>query len=136
MPEITIVDFYCRTATLSVLNDTDLEEQEKICREYCDTHGLTLGMVNCDPLSVLQFRERLALNRMRKRYLDGTIQGVVVINPDSLSRSTVRQAILLSEMEQHNIALHVVDGRLEETPHGKFLLALSAFLIEVERERI
>src|SRR5207302_9417732 len=98
MPEITIADIYCRTATSSPEDDARLKEQEQICREYCEAQGLTVGLVNYDSLSVLQLRERVALNRMRSRYLDGTIQGVVVTSLDRLSRSSVHLAILVNEM--------------------------------------
>lgn len=130
-----IVDIYCRTATSSQQDSTRLEEQEQICREYCVAQGLTVGLVNYDSLSGLQFRERMALNRMRNRYHDGTIQGVVVTILDRLSRSNIHLAILLNEMELHNTALHIVQGPLEKTVQGRYLLALSSFITEVEREK-
>ncbi len=130
-----IVDIYCRTATSSEEDDARLEEQEQICREYCAVQGLTVGMVHRESISGLLFRERQALNRVRDRYLDGTIQGVVVTSLDRLSRSNIHLAILLNEMELHNIALHIVQGSLEKTVQGRYLLALSSFITEVEREK-
>jgi site-specific DNA recombinase len=135
MPEPTIVDIYCRTATSSPDDNTRLEEQERICREYCAAQGLTVGLVSYESFSGIQLHERAMLNRMRHRYKEGTIQGVVITNLDRLTRSFVHLAILMEEMEEHNVTLHIVEDRLAETARGKFIHAMSAFLKEVKQEK-
>jgi DNA invertase Pin-like site-specific DNA recombinase len=90
--------------------------------------GLTVGEVYREELSGRLFRERQALNHMRSRYLNGTIQGIVVTSLDRLSRSLLHLVMLVNEMEERQIALHVVQDRLEDSVQGKWLLALSAFL--------
>src|ERR1700674_2693071 len=44
--------------------------------------------------------------------------------------------MLVNEMEQAHITLHVVQDCLEDSLQGKWLLALSAFLTTVEREKL
>src|SRR5437879_3870634 len=81
-----IVDIYCRVSTDDQEDNTSLDEQEAVGREYCRQHGFIVGMVHREVFSGYVYREREKLALMRKRYRDGNIQGVVICTLDRLSR--------------------------------------------------
>jgi len=111
----TIVDIYCRLASKKHADAFGHEEQEAICRAFCEAHGLIVGMVHHEVPSL--DRERLRL--MRIRYRDGIIQGVVMTHLSCLTSSLPHMAVLVGEMEARNVTLHLVEEQLDGTPHGR-----------------
>jgi site-specific DNA recombinase len=132
----TIVDIYCRVSTDPQEDNTSLEEQEACGREYCREHGLIVGEVWKETYSGFVYRERKKLAKMRERYRDGRIQGVVIRTLDRLSRNQTHVAVLLEEMEHYGVALHCVKEKIDDSPMGKFVTAALALVAEMEREKI
>lgn len=132
----TIVDIYCRVSTDPQEDNTSLDEQEAGSRQYCVQNSLIVSQVHHEVWSGYQYREREKLNVMRERYRDGKIQGVVIRTLDRLSRSQVHNAILMEEMEHYGIVLHCVKEVIDDTPMGKFIRMVLAFVAEMEREKI
>ena len=131
-----VVDIYCRVSTDPQEDNSSLDEQEAAGRAYCAEHGYVVGMVHREVFSGYQYREREKLELMRERYRDGKIQGVVIRTLDRLSRSQVHNAILMEEMEHHDITLHCVKENIDDSPMGKFVRMVLAFVAEMEREKI
>lgn len=131
-----VVDIYCRVSTDPQEDNTSLDEQENAGRVYCQEHGLTVGIVHREVFSGFQYRERQKLDLMRSRYRDGLITGVVIRTLDRLSRSQVHNAILMEEMEHYSVMLHCVKEKIDDTPMGKFVRMVLAFVAEMEREKI
>ena len=133
---MTVVDLYCRVSTDPQEDNTSLDEQEACGREYCRANGLIIGMVHREVFSGYQYRERDELSLMRSRYQNGKIQGVICRTLDRLSRSQVHNAILMEEMEHYGVVLHCVKESIDDTPMGKFIRMVLAFVAEMEREKI
>ncbi len=131
-----VVDIYCRVSTDPQEDNTSLDEQEATGREYCREHGYIVGMVHREVFSGYHYRERQKLNLVRQRYREGKIRGVVIRTLDRLSRSQVHNAILMEEMEHHNVALYCIKENIDDTPMGKFIRMVLAFVAEMEREKI
>jgi len=131
-----IVDLYCRVSTDGQEENTSFDEQERAGRDYCHEHGLAVGMVHRETFTGYQYREREKLGLMRERYRDDKIQGVVIRTLDRLSRSQVHNAILMEEMEHHDITLHCVKESIDDTSMGKFTRMILSFVAEMEREKI
>lgn len=134
--ERIVVDIYCRVSTDPQEDNTSLDEQEAVGREYCREHGYIVGMIHREVFSGYVYREREKLALMRERYLSGKIQGVVVRTFDRLSRKEVHFGILLEEMEHHKIGLHCVKEVLEESLIGRMTRLFLGFLAEWEWEKI
>jgi site-specific DNA recombinase len=134
----TIVDIYCRVSTDPQDDNTSHEEQERSAREYCRQNGLIVGMVHHETFSGFVYREREKLSLMRERYRNGKIQGVVVRTFDRLSRKQVHAAVLLDEMDHHDVTLHCVmePVRSEDKAMEQFVRMVFAFIAEIEREKI
>jgi site-specific DNA recombinase len=133
---VTIVDIYCRVSTDPQEDNSSLDEQEQAGRDYCRANGLVIGMVHREVFSGYQYREREKLDLLRERYRSGLIQGVVIRTLDRLSRSQVHNAILMEEMEHHEVTLYCVKESIDDTPMGKFIRMVLAFVAEMEREKI
>src|SRR5712692_7940215 len=131
-----VVDIYCRVSTDPQEDNTSLDEQEAAGREYCLEHGYIVGMVHREVFSGYMYREREKLDLMRRRYREGKIQGVVTRTLDRLSRSQVHNAILMEEMEHHNVTLYCVKENIDDTPMGKFIRMVLAFVAEMQRDKI
>src|SRR5947209_3696359 len=134
--EAPVVDLYCRVSTDPQEDNTSLDEQEAVGREYCRVRGYIVGMVHREVWSGYQYREREKLGLMRERYREGHIQGVVIRTLDRLSRSQVHNAILMEEMEHHGGVLYCVKENIDDTSMGKFVRMVLAFVAEMEREKI
>lgn len=132
----TVVDIYCRVSTDPQEDNTSLDEQEAVSRQYCAEHGLIVGEVWREVFSGYMYRERPDLDKMRARYREGKIQGVVIRTLDRLSRSQVHNAILMEEMEHYGATLYCVKENIDDTPMGKFIRMVLAFVAEMEREKI
>lgn len=133
---MTIVDIYCRVSTDDQENNTSFDEQEACGREYCRQHNLIVGEVWKESHSGFFYRERKKLAKMRKRYQENKIQGVVFRTLDRLSRKQEHVAILLEELEHYNIEIHCVKEVIDNTSMGKFARMVLAFVAEMEREKI
>src|SRR5947207_13110161 len=131
-----VVDIYCRVSTDPQEDNSSLDEEEAAGWAYCAEHCYVVGMVHREVFSGYQYREREKLELMRERYRDGKIQGVVIRTLDRLSRSQVHNAILMEEMEHHDITLHCVKENIDDSPMGKFVRMVLAFVAEMEREKI
>jgi DNA invertase Pin-like site-specific DNA recombinase len=136
IPQKKVVDIYCRVSTDEQENNTSLEGQEVEARQFCNDNNLIIGEIHHEIFTGYKYRERKKLDSIRHRYRDGKIQGVVVRTLDRLSRAQSHVAILIEEMEHHNITLYSVKEVIDETPMGKFARMVLSFVAEMEREKI
>lgn len=132
------VDIYCRVSTDPQEDNTSFDEQERCARQFCREQGFVVGLVHCEVWSGYQYRERQKLSLMRDRYREGKIQGVVVRTFDRLSRRQAHAAILMEEMEYHNVAFHCIMDPVnkEDKAMEQFVRMILAFVAEMEREKI
>jgi site-specific DNA recombinase len=117
-------------------DNTSLGEQEEAGKQFCKENGLIVGIIHREVFSGYQYREREKLDLVRHRYREGKIQGVVIRTLDRLSRSQVHNAILMEEMEHYKITLYCIKENIDDTPMGKFVRMILAFVAEMEREKI
>lgn len=136
MSELSIVDIYCRISTDDQEDNTSLDEQEVCGRTYCEEHGLIVGEVWRETYSGYKYRERKKLTKVRERYREGKIQGVVIRTLDRLSRNQTHIAVLLEEMEHYKVQLYSVKEKIDDSSMGKFVTAALALVAEMEREKI
>ena len=128
---ITVVDIYCRNAAE---DGNTLAEQEAACRQFAEAAGLTIGMVFTEIASGVSL-EREQLTRLRRRYLAGEIQGVVICARERLSRSLIHYVMLREEMNAHDVTLYCIDEHSDETATGRLIKTVLTFMAEVEQEK-
>lgn len=69
-----VVNIYCRVSADPQEDNTNLDEQESVGRQFCIEQGLIVGMVHHEVFLGYQYREREKLELMRQRYREGHIQ--------------------------------------------------------------
>lgn len=136
MPESVTVDIYCRTATEKQPDEPNsLEEQERLCRQYCQEHSLLVGVVYQEVFSGIKYLERKLLTTMRECYRRGITQGIVITALDRLSRSMTHLAILVEEMEKHGIELYVVSEVGQDAVTARHVRMTLAFIAGIQRDK-
>lgn len=125
MPEPITVDIYARSATEKQSGDNTLDIQETACRQYCDENGLTVGTCFREVISgISNPNHPPLLNKLRGRIRSGAIQGVVILRLNRLSRKLEYQLMLIEEIKQAGIALHIVSDKDNPMPELKQLQRL------------
>ncbi|QBD75207.1 recombinase family protein [Ktedonosporobacter rubrisoli] len=104
------VFLYCRVAVNDATSNAILDRQEAACRAYSTQHGLTVAGVFRDSCGGLRWQDMPEFTRMRKQYLEGEADDVVVIDPSRISRNTKQLFILVQEMAEHGITLFCASG--------------------------
>lgn len=143
---VLVVDIYCRVSTAKQEGQTtkkktkeeiktSLDTQERDSREYCQEHGLVVGMVHREVYTGSKYRERKDLSLMRSRYKAGEIQGVVIWTFDRLARNQMHFCVLYDEMKHHDVKLFCVKEVLDDTPMGQFVASTYALVAEMERAK-
>lgn len=128
---MAIVDIYCRNAAE---DGNTLDEQEAACRQFAEKMGLTIGMVYAEIASGVSL-EREQLTLLRRRYVIGETQGVIIYVRERLSRSLIHYVMLREEMDAHSVTLYCVDEHSNETATGRLVKTVLAFMAEVEAEK-
>jgi len=76
------------------------------------------------------------MSQLRVAVRNRDVDVVVAHALDRLTRNQTHQGLLLSEAEHAEVSLEFVTERLEDTPEGRLLLSVRAFVAEIERVKI
>ena len=115
---------------------TSLDTQEAACAEHARREGWTvMAEVLRDTASGFTL-ERPGIERVRALAASGQVDVVLAHALDRLSRKQTHVAILVEEMEQHDVTLRFVTEDFENTATGQLLRSVKAFAAEFEREKI
>ena len=128
------VIIYCRVSTDEQEDNTSLEQQEIDGRDYCDEHGFIVVDVIKEVFTGSVWRERKLFMELRRRYLTGEVQGVVVRTYSRFTRMIADYFVLTQEMREHNVKLYCVKEQYDDTPLGRMLQAIQMGFTEQELE--
>ena len=81
------------------------------CRKYCEQNGLMVADVFREVHNGVALGERSEFMKMRARYLQGEVDGVVVDNFSRLARGMENHFLLTQEMQENNIRLFCVSEK-------------------------
>lgn len=128
---------YCRVSTQKQEDEgTSLDSQAAACIAHAEKLGYTVARVTKEVYSGAELfdRPKLALDRADIRARK--FSAVVVYAIDRLSRNVAHLAILSEECERAGTQLIFVTEDLDNTPEGKLLQSVKAYVAEVERQKI
>jgi site-specific DNA recombinase len=128
---------YCRVSTQKQEDEgTSLDSQAAACIAHAEKLGYRVARVTKEVYSGAELfdRPKLALDRADIRA--GMFQAVVVYAIDRLSRNVAHLAILSDEIERADAKLIFVTEDLDDSPEGKLLQSVKAYVAEVERQKI
>lgn len=79
---------------------------------------------------------RPALERLRDRAAQGTLDVIYVHSPDRLARRYAHQVLLLEELASHDVRVVMLDGRNGESAEDQLLVQVQGVIAEYERAKI
>ena len=79
---------------------------------------------------------RPALERLRDRIAEGSVDVVYVHNPDRLARRHAHQVLLLEEFSARGVRVVMLQGRNGESPEDQLLTQVQGVIAEYERTKI
>ncbi|MDQ3816996.1 MAG: recombinase family protein [Acidobacteriota bacterium] len=128
---------YCRVSTQKQEDEgTSLESQAEACIAHAKKLGYQVGRVTKEVYSGAELFDRPLLSRDRADIRAGMFQAVIVYAIDRLSRDIAHLAILSDETERAGAKLIFVTEELDNTPEGKLMQSVKAYVAEVERQKI
>jgi site-specific DNA recombinase len=119
---------YVRVSDSRQIENTSLDGQEKICREWCRTNGLEVSRVFIERGESAKSADRPEFQAMF-RYLAalagrGSISHVVCYKFDRFSRNVEDGAVYRMELRKLGIALRSATEATDDSPAGKFLTTM------------
>ncbi|HEV2913279.1 MAG TPA: recombinase family protein [Pyrinomonadaceae bacterium] len=128
---------YCRVSTAKQEEEgTSLDSQAAACVTHAEKLGYVVGRITKEVFSGAELFDRPLLSRDRADIRAGQFDAVVVYAIDRLSRDVAHLAILSEEVERAGAALIFVTEDLDDSPEGKLMTSVKAYVAEVERLKI
>ncbi|HYX71750.1 MAG TPA: recombinase family protein, partial [Nitrososphaera sp.] len=128
---------YCRVSTVKQEEEgTSLDSQAAACIEHAEKLGYFVARITKEVFSGAELFDRPLLSRDRADIRAGRFDAVVVYAIDRLSRDVAHLAILSEEVERAGATLIFVTEDLDDSPEGKLMTSVKAYVAEVERLKI
>jgi len=114
-----------------------MPSQAEAIREYAQRRGLHLPAGYEFPEEFTgKVMDRPQLNKIRQLIRQGAVNAVIVYTVDRLARKTSVADLLLDELTEAGVALHVVSWGRPVTPNDRSQFLFEAVISDLERERI
>ncbi|WP_291478199.1 recombinase family protein [Corynebacterium sp.] len=133
---------YCRISSDPTGERAGVERQEQDCRQYADTHGLTVKHVFIDNDMSAYSGDRGEYRNMWDRIRNGEAQHVIVWASDRLYRRSRDLETLVTTIEDTHTEIHTItSGRIDlTTPQGRMvarnLASVATYEVEHTAERV
>jgi site-specific DNA recombinase len=118
---------YVRVSDSRQVDNTSLDSQETVCREWCRTNGLEVSRVFVERGESAKSADRTQFQAMF-RYLaqagKGSVSHVIVYKFDRFSRNVEDGAVYRLELRKLGIALRSATEATDDSPAGKFLTTM------------
>jgi site-specific DNA recombinase len=118
---------YVRVSDARQVENTSLDSQEKVCREWCRTNGLEVCRVFIERGESAKSADRTqfqAMFRHLAQVAKGSISHVIVYKFDRFSRNVEDGAVYRLELRKLGIALRSASEATDDSPAGKFLTTM------------
>jgi site-specific DNA recombinase len=121
---------YVRVSTQEQVGNHSLDMQERLCREYCSRHGLTVAKVFREEGESAKTMDRTILGKLidfgKASAKKEGITTLVVYKIDRLSRNTFDHNVIRYEMSKVGVVLRSTQEQIDETPEGLLMENLMA----------
>lgn len=135
MPDRAIT--YARVSTDAQSDEgSSLATQRDRCLAYCHEQNYLFVEHHEDTHTGSRYRERPGLTALRAAVRAGLCDVVVCHAIDRLSRNQAHLYVLAEELEDAGVRLEFVTESFADSAVGRLLRSVSAFVSEVEREKI
>lgn len=130
---------YPRVSDPGKKDSATLESQEKAIRKYVTEAGYelddTLIYSEAHTAYMLPYRDRPQLMKLLEAARRHEFDVLIVTEFSRLSRRQVEQAVIISILEDYGVKVESVTEVFDDSPVGHLMLAINAYVAEVEREK-
>jgi site-specific DNA recombinase len=132
------VAIYARVSTFNQQQEGTIASQVQLLKDYIQQQGWSLLPEHefLDDGITGERLDRPSLDRLRNCARRGEIDGVVVLDPDRLTREYAHQWLLVEEFKKLQAPLIFLQNPFGDTPQGKLLTQMQGMIAEYERAQI
>jgi len=105
-------------------SDTSIEQQLKVCREYCERYKLTVVDEYIDRAMSGRNDDRPQFQKMIKDSKHNIFQSILVYSVDRLSRKLHQATTYVHELNQHGVSIISATEPIDNSSTGIFVLNL------------
>jgi len=130
------IAIYARVSTDTQAKEGTIDSQIEALKDYAKAHNLDIIFECIDDGYSGTTLDRPGLDQLRELSNQGSIEGVLILAPDRLSRKQANQIILMEEFKKRNIQVIFTNQKFEDSPEGNLMLNIQGLLAEYERAKI
>ena len=130
------IAIYARVSSESQAKEGTIDSQIEALRDYAKAHDLNIAFECLDNGYSGTTLIRPGLDQLRNLAQAGSIEGVLILSPDRLSRTQANQIILMEEFKKRNIQVIFTTQTFGDTAEDKLMLQIQGSISEYERVKI
>lgn len=130
------IALYARVSSETQAKEGTIQSQIEALRDYATTNQLEIVEECLDDGYSGTTLDRPGLDRVRDLAMAGSIEGVLILAPDRLSRKQANQIILMEEFKKRNVLLIFTNQTYNDTPEDNLTLQIQGAVAEYERVKI
>src|SRR5215208_7234436 len=116
------IALYARVSSETQTKDGTIDSQIEALRDYAKAHNLKVAFECLDDGYSGTTLDRPGLDQVRDLAHAGSIDAVLILSLDRLSRNHAHQVILMEEFKKQNIQLIFTDQNFSDSPEDKMML--------------
>lgn len=126
---------YVRVSSHAQINNTSLETQEELCREYCEREGIEVDKVFIEKGESARYIDRTELQASIAYCGTKLINFFIVWRLDRFSRSAENHYRIRSLLTDLGVRVISVSEPVEDSPEGRFVEGIFALKAQLENEQ-
>jgi site-specific DNA recombinase len=130
------IALYARVSSETQAKEGTIDSQIEALREYAKVNHLKIIQECIDDGYSGTTLVRPGLDQVRDLAQSGSIDGILILSVDRLSRKQTHQIVLIEEFKKQNIQLILTDQNFGDSPEDTFMLQIQGALAEYERTKI
>jgi site-specific DNA recombinase len=130
------IAIYARVSSDTQTKEGTIDSQVEALRDYAKSEKLKIISECIDDGYSGTTLDRPGLDQLRDLAQSGSIEGVLILAPDRLSRKQANQIILMEEFKRREVKVIFTNQSFDDTPEGNFMLQVQGALSELERAKI
>ena len=130
------IAIYARVSSETQAKEGTIESQIEALREYAKKNNHVIAYECIDDGYSGTTLVRPGLDQLRDLAQAGSIEGVLILAPDRLSRKQANQIILMEEFKKRNIQVMFTSQTFSDSPEDNLMLQIQGAIAEYERVKI
>lgn len=130
------IAIYARVSSDTQTKEGTIDSQIEALREYAKKNNHDVIHECLDDGYSGTTLDRPGLDQVRDLAQEESIEGVLILSPDRLSRKQAHQAILMDEFKKRGIQVIFTNQKFEDNAEGNLMFNIQGLFAEYEREKI